>query len=206
MARLSRLFSSARARVVGGVLATMLLLVGAVGVSANVNVQSDSQRATSWVATHQGALPQTLEEFAAYPIAYQHAIFDALPAADKSRFWRDQLTRLLARPNLTGAQQAFIQDAIAKATPESFGPLADHPEICESIVKIFPDKSTKQVFSHLGILAKPAFSVRASLVTLTEAVRVNDRHERQRRHAGLQLPRCGLVRVRFVLGLRLHNL
>src|SRR5476649_1022883 len=112
MARLSRFFSSARARVVGGIVTTMVLLVGAVGVSANINVQSDSQRATSWVATHQGALPRTLETFAAFPIAYQHAIFDALPAADKSRLWQDQLARLLARPNLTPAQQAFIRDAI----------------------------------------------------------------------------------------------
>ena len=168
MARVWTIFGSRRT---GTFVGTLLLLIGVVTVSANVNPQRESVRAKAWVASHQGALPRTLEEFAAYPVAYRHEILAALPAADKSRLWRDQLQRVLASPNLTSQQQAFVREAIALATPESFGPLGNHPDVCERVASLFPDKNTKLMFLGLGSVAKPSYSWRPALVTLTETLR-----------------------------------
>ena len=168
MARVWTIFGSRRTTTFVG---TLLLLAGVVTVSANVNPLTEDQRAQAWVANHQGVLPTTLEGIAAYPVTYQHEIFASLPAAEKSRLWREQLQRVLAYPNVTTEQKAFIREAMALATPESFGPLGDHPEVCERIAQLFPDKNTKRMFLRLGAIATPSFAWRSAMVTLTENIR-----------------------------------
>jgi hypothetical protein len=169
MKSMFNVFRSLRTRVLVG---TAILGVGAFALVANVDARSGPVRAKEWASLHHASLPQTLEEFAAYPADYQQAIRTEWAPEDQSRLWRTQLRFVLATErDLTAAQRAFIQHTIDQATPESFEPGADHPEICADIAALFPDKRQRKLIVTLGSDVAPVATWRPFLVSLTERVR-----------------------------------
>src|SRR5262245_17043656 len=107
------LVSSRRGRSAVAVLAVLVAGVGAV----NLDHRTERERANAWVKSHPNALPKSLAELAAFPEDYRKAIFKALPAADKSRMWREQLQTVLDREMLTNEQRSFIEQTIVQAEP-----------------------------------------------------------------------------------------
>jgi hypothetical protein len=66
-----------------------------------------------WIEANRTHLPQTYDEFVKLPIAYQSAVFDALPADTKSELWRTHLTRYLEQhPSLDKAKVKLIDQAL----------------------------------------------------------------------------------------------
>jgi hypothetical protein len=193
MPRLRGLFGAKRVRI--GVSA-LLLIGGAVTLTATIDRRPEWQRAHDWVAAHQGVLPQTLEEYAAYPTDYQNEIRHALSPNDLSRLWREQLGMVLARPNLTDKQRAFLHETIAMATPEAFGPLANPPDVCPQVAALFPDVNTRRMFLRLGAMSTPKYTWRTIALAVVEKV-----HEKIDANAdqsecncrGLGLCECGLM-------------
>ena len=169
MARVRQVFRSLGVRLFLGVL---VAVGGGLMLMANVDARSVNDRAKDWVAANQTTLPQALEEYAAYPIEYQRAIYDASSPQDKSRLWRTQLGAVLAREqHLTIAQRALLQQGIDLATPESFEPTATPPDLCPRIAEIFPDARERRLFMRLGSAVEPSFTWRPTAISLMERVR-----------------------------------
>ena len=79
-------------------------------------------RAHAWVRAHAAGLPQSFEKFAQFPVPYQHAIFEALPPEGKAQIMAGRLrVALESERTLTAEQRAFLQRALAQATPATFG-------------------------------------------------------------------------------------
>jgi len=169
MTAIRNVLSSMRVRVF---ISLAIVSVGMAAYSLAADKRSVSDRATAWAANHTASLPSTLEELAAYPEAYRLQIFKALPAAEKSRLWRVQMQRFVAdRPNLTAEQRAFVQYASDLASPASFEPGANPPELCERVAELFPNVEDRRAFTKLGSVAAPAFAWRPAAVSLGETVR-----------------------------------
>jgi hypothetical protein len=129
-------------------------------------------RATAWAASHAASLPQTLEELAAYPPDYRREILKALPPEAKSALWRAQLRKFAAdRPTLTAEQVAFVNYAIDVASPESFRPGANPPELCDRVAQLFPKMEDRRLFSKIATGVTPTFAWRSTVLTMTERVR-----------------------------------
>lgn len=185
-------FISSRAgRVVLSVVALVLIAVGAV----NFDTRSESKRAEDFAVSHAGSLPTTLAELAAYPPAYRKAISRALPAAEQSRLWREQLTIVSHDASLTNEQRTFVEKVIAMATPESFNPDMPTPEVCPEIAALFTDPALRARIVDLGAVASPrrtVWSVVADASTkLHNAVALNAGASCNCR--GLGLCECGLT-------------
>jgi hypothetical protein len=66
-------------------------------------------------------LPSTYPEFAAQPMAIRHAIYGRLSQSQRAGLWQEHLRRYRsAHPNLTGAQSAALEQALA-LIPAVFG-------------------------------------------------------------------------------------
>jgi len=169
MSHVLKMYRSLRVRVA---VSALVLAVTGVTVMARMDARPVTDRAKAWVASHRQVLPQTLEEYAAYPVEYQRAIFEAYTPQDKSRMWRTQLQLVLDHErNLSPAQQAFIRQSIAQATPESFEPLATTPNVCPRVAELFADMKSKRLFNQLGTATTPSSALRPMLVSLTEKIR-----------------------------------
>ena len=65
----------------------------------------------AWVNTHRDRLPQTLAEFARYPMAYRRMIHGVLPVDVRVRLWQEHLSSFLSPTStLTVEQQAFVRE------------------------------------------------------------------------------------------------
>ena len=170
MTQVFSVFRSLRVRVLTG---TAALAVAAFVFAANVDARSPVDRAKEWASTHHVALSaMALEEYAAYPDDYKHAILEQIAPEDQSRLWRTQLALVLRNePTLTAHQRAFITQTMNQATPESFAPGADHPEICADIAAIFPDARVRRQIVTLGSAVNPVATWRPFMVSLSERVR-----------------------------------
>lgn len=84
-----------------------------------VAAQSECQQAQAWVAQRGGDLPATLAEVGSFPVAYQHAIFAALPAQAKVTLWHARLDQVASQP-LTPRQRALVDQARTIVTPEIY--------------------------------------------------------------------------------------
>ena len=154
-----------RSVVAVGVLA--LLGVGAV----NLDHRTLRQRADAWAKSHAGTTA-TLEELAAFPADYRQAMFDALPAAEKSRLWHVQLQRVLdTEPNLTGDQRAFLVKVMAMATPASFEKDVPTPVVCPDIARLFTNPNQRERVRKIAAGVTPARSMAATWVRVSESVR-----------------------------------
>ena len=69
--------------------------------------------AARWVEAHSKSLPQTLQEFSGYSLAYRKAIYLALPHEKKVALWHEQFAYYLNRPGLTIDQRALL----SRSTP-----------------------------------------------------------------------------------------
>jgi hypothetical protein len=158
-----------RVRILVGLASVLVIMLG---VTLIADRRPIGERATAWAASHASTLPSTLEELAGYPREYRREILKALPAATKSDLWRTQLRKFAAdRPNLTAAQRSFVQYAIDLASPASFEPGANPPELCDRIAELFPNAEDRKAFTTLTSVAEPVFAWRSTMVTLTERVR-----------------------------------
>ena len=166
------LSQSLRVRVLIG---TTVLVLAAIALAASVDARSQVDRAKAWASTHHVALSaMSLEEYAAYPEDYKRAILEEIAPADHSRLWRTQLSIVLkTEPTLTGAQRTFIQQTLDQATPESFAPGANHPEVCTDIATMFPDARVRKLVVTLGSAVKPVATWRPFLVSLGERLRAS---------------------------------
>jgi hypothetical protein len=192
MKKVWNLISSRTGRKVVAVCVVLLAGVGAV----NLDQRTDAERAKVWATSHTRALPSTLAELAAYPEDYRKAIFSALPAADKSRLWREQLQLVLDRETLDNEQRTFVEKTIAMATPQSFEPNQPTPEVCPDIARLFTDPDMRAKVTKLGSMTPPArtaWSTVASVTTtLHQTVGLNA-HAFRCDCRGLGLCECGLT-------------
>jgi hypothetical protein len=145
------LISSRAGRVVLSIVTLGVVTVAAV----NFDRRSESKRAEDFAASHAGSLPTTLAELAAYPQAYRKAITRALPLAEQSRLWREQLTLVSQDPSLTNEQRTFVEKVITMATPESFDPSMPTPEVCPEVAALFADPALRARVVDLGSVATP---------------------------------------------------
>ncbi len=78
--------------------------------------------AQEWVSTNSDRLPKTLQEFSAFPPAYQKAIFVALSPSEKSFLWRTQLSTFLKmRTDLSTQQRGVAKEFMEFLTPYRYG-------------------------------------------------------------------------------------
>jgi len=194
MKKLWSLVSSRTGRSVVALLVVVLAGVGAV----NLDKRTERERAGAWANSHASALPKTLAQLAAYPEDYRKAIFKAMPAADKSRMWREQLQVVLDRETLNNEQRTFIEKTIALATPASFEPNQPTPEVCPDIARLFTNPDLKAKVTKLGAVTPPARSTWSTVAnvsqTIHRAVGLNAR-QIPCDCRGLGLCECGLTQA-----------
>lgn len=184
--------SSRNGRSVAAVLVVLVAGIGAV----NLDQRTERARAGAWANSHASALPKSLAQLAAYPEDYRKAIFKAMPAADKSRMWREQLQIVLDREPLDNEQRTFVEKTIALATPASFEPNQPTPEVCPDIARLFTDPDLRAKVTKLGTITPPARSVWSTVAnasqTIHRAVGLNARGFKCDCR-GLGLCECGLT-------------
>ena len=192
MKKMWSLVSSRTGRSVAAVLVVALAGIGAV----NLDRRTESERAGAWAKSHARALPKTLAQLAAYPEDYRKAIFTAMPAADKSRMWREQLQIVLDRETLDNGQRTFLEKTIALATPASFEPNQPTPEVCPDIARLFTNPDLRAKVTKLGSFAPPSRGVWSTVANVTQTIhRAVGLNARQINCdcRGLGLCECGLT-------------
>ena len=186
--------SSRSGRAIAAVLVVVFAGIGVV----NMDQRTERERAGAWADSHASALPKTLAQLAAYPEDYRKAIFHAMPPAEKSRMWREQLQVVLDRETLNNEQRTFIEKTIALATPASFEPNQPTPEVCADIATLFTDPDLREKVTKLGSVAPPSHTVWSTVAnvnrTLHRAVTLNARAMRCECR-GLGLCECGLTQA-----------
>src|SRR6476469_2268255 len=166
MKKMWSLVSSRTGRAVAALLVVVSAGIGAV----NLDKRTERERAGAWANSHASALPRTLAQLAAYPEDYRKAIFKAMPAADKSRMWREQLQIVLDRETLNNEQRTFVEKTMALATPASFEPNQPTPEVCPDIARLFTDPDLKDKVTKLGTVTAPARSAWSTIATVSETI------------------------------------
>jgi hypothetical protein len=192
MKKMWSLVSSRTGRSVVAVLVVVLAGIGAV----NLDRRTERERAGAWADSHVSALPKSLAQLAAYPEDYRKAIFHAMPAADKSRLWREQLQVVLDREKLNNEQRTFIEKTMALATPASFEPNQPTPEVCPDIARLFTDPDMRAKVTKLGSFTPPARSAWSTIAAVSQTVhRAVGLNARQLNCdcRGLGLCECGLT-------------
>jgi hypothetical protein len=184
--------SSRNGRAAAAVLVVLFAGIGAV----NLDHRTERERAGAWADSHVSALPKTLAQLAAYPEDYRKAIFRAMPAADKSRMWREQLQTVLDRETLNNEQRTFIEKTMGLATPASFEPNQPTPEVCPDVARLFTDPDLRDKVTKLGTVTPPARSMWSTVAFVNQsvhrAVGLNARHLKCDCR-GLGLCECGLT-------------
>ena len=175
--------------------AVVIVLLAGIG-AVNLDQRTERARAGAWASSHQSSLPKSLAQLAAYPEDYRKAIFQTMPAADKSRMWREQLQIVLDREALDNEQRTFIEKTIALATPASFEPNQPTPEVCPDIARLFTDPSLRAKVTKLGSVTPPARGVWSTVANMSQtvhrAVGLNARNLKCDCR-GLGLCECGLT-------------
>lgn len=166
MKRIWNLVSSRNGR---SVVAVAVVLVAGVG-AVNLDHRTERERAGVWASTHASSLPKSLAQLAAYPEDYRKAIFRAMPAADKSRLWREQLQVVLDRETLNNEQRTFIEKTIALATPESFNPNQPTPEVCPDIARLFTDPDLRAKVTKLGSVTPAQRTAWSTVATVSQKI------------------------------------
>ena len=171
-----------------------LAITGAVVAAVNLDSRSERQRAEAWATRHTATA--TLASLAAYPVTYRQALFNALPAAEQSRLWREQLQTVLDTETLTADQRAFLVRTMAQVTPASFEKGAPHPDVCDEMGRLFTNPKQKEKVRSIASIATPVRSLAASWVKVNEGFRsaVNLKADRYPCScSGLGLCECALL-------------
>ena len=151
------------------VVAAMVVLLASIG-AVNLDRRTERERADAWAESHASSLPTSLAALAAFPEDYRKAIFTVMPAAEKSRLWREQLRFVLDHEPLNNEPRTFVEKTIALATPRSFEPNQPTPEVCADIASLFGDPDQRDKVTKLGSVAPPARSAWSTLATVSEMV------------------------------------
>ena len=166
MKKIWSLVSSRTGRSVAAFLVVVLAGIGAV----NLDHRTERERAGVWAKSHASALPKSLAQLAAYPEDYRKAIFKAMPAADKSRMWREQLQVVLDRETLNNEQRTFIEKTMALATPASFEPNQPTPEVCPDIARLFTDPDLRAKVTKLGTVTPPSRTLWSTIANASQTI------------------------------------
>lgn len=158
--------SSRNGRSVAAVLMVLIAGIGAV----NMDQRTERERAGAWANSHTNRLPKSLAQLAAYPEDYRKAIFHAMPAADKSRMWREQLQTVLISETLNNEQRTFIEQTIALATPASFAPNQPTPEVCPDIARLFTNPDLRAKVTKLGTVTPPSRGMWSTVAMMSQTV------------------------------------
>ena len=80
----------------------------------------------AWVEAHADALPRTLGELSAFPIAFRRIIVNYVSAEQRTMFWQEHLRTFLGPDStLTEEQRVFVEEAIGKLPDIFASPLAE---------------------------------------------------------------------------------
>lgn len=89
------------------------LATSASAASNTVSASDDCATVAAWVSANTEALPTGYEAFVEFPMNYRKAIFNALPAEQKSMLWQQHLSRYLAsHPEFSATQVEIVQRAM----------------------------------------------------------------------------------------------
>lgn len=148
----------------------VVMVLAATVAAVNLDRRTEGERAKAWAESHASSLPTSLAALAAFPQDYRKAIVAALPAADKSRLWREQLQFLLDHETLNNEQRTFIEKTMALATPRSFEPNQPRPEVCADIALLFVDPDQRARIIDLGAVATPALGAWSTITQVNETI------------------------------------
>ena len=113
--------------------------------------------AAAWAVAHQGNLPTTKTEIAAFPVAYQREIFSRLTPEQKSEIWRDHLQTQLSDGTLSDVQRSVLQKVHGMVSARLYERSSSSPRPAEldpvlpELEEVFPVESDRiDTFSALG--------------------------------------------------------
>lgn len=148
-----------------------LLLIGVLGLALSTVylpgaafAEAACQQAQRWVESHRAELPQTYDEFSAYPVSMRRAIFRAATPEARSELWSTHLGQYLAgHSDLSAKQVSVIRQALDLATPELFAAVEGAPGNRRQINPVLAalDKEIRAAFEPaqaseiFAILGKP---------------------------------------------------
>jgi hypothetical protein len=108
-----------------------------------VDVRSPDVAANEWVSHHLKELPKVFDDYAAFPVDYQRAIFNALSPDDRSAIIDERWTRLLNEGNLNDEQRALIERARDVVTADTYegdrASLERLSQVCQEATHVFTD-------------------------------------------------------------------
>lgn len=137
------------------------------------------QRGGDWIARNAAQLPQTLDEFAAFPSGMRRVVFSALSADAKAAMWQEQLRRFVRSRTLSIEQQQLVNRAARLYIPESYVEAADGPSasmqalldgIVQDAKRLF-GTTDRRAFYVLGESATPVHSFETMRLAVTDAIR-----------------------------------
>lgn len=109
---------SLSARILVSLIATATLLLGGeVLTLKTASEQLPCERASAWVEANATRLPQARRDIAAFPAAYQKAIFANLTKEQKAALWRERLAELRTNGDYSDRQRELVDRALALISP-----------------------------------------------------------------------------------------
>ena len=80
----------------------------------------------AWVDSHRDALPATLGELSAFPMAFRRVIVNTVPPATRTMFWQEHLRSFLGSDSmLSNEQRSFVEEAIDRLPDIFASPLSE---------------------------------------------------------------------------------
>ena len=106
-----------------------------------------------WLDRHPGALPQSLDEIARFPVAFRRVMINAVSAEVRVQLWQEHLETFL-RPgsSLDEAQRRLVAISISRL-PELLAAPGPSPVLIEwerQIAKAFSRPEAARVFGLIG--------------------------------------------------------
>ncbi len=135
---------------VTSVFAFALAAIVAAPVRADLPAGGSCREAQAWISEHSGSLPSTAAEMAQLPPAHRRYSFAALEPEVKSRIWRERLEGVLKERQLTDAQRAVVQEAIAVFSPELYRGGSVSQSWRSAVARTFSRSDAIEVFEQLG--------------------------------------------------------
>lgn len=145
--------------------------LSAIAVGAATDSRNGYERGTAWAKTHAGALPDSLDELAAFPEGYRFAIIREMRPEVIVQLWKQQYAEALRlHPEWSPQQRQFVESLAARMTPEDIG--IKTLNTCGLVEAFFPKYQDRQIFlsRNLGILGHPRLTVAAAAATAREKV------------------------------------
>ncbi|MES2125188.1 MAG: hypothetical protein V4503_10930 [Gemmatimonadota bacterium] len=123
--------------------------------SESERFQEEFEAAFTWVEAHRDALPVDLAALSAYPMQFRRVIVNHVSPEIRAAMWCDHLRSFLGpHSELSGDDQAFLQDLIADLPVAFIGPAETARQRFESFSKRsegrFPPALAGRLFQTIG--------------------------------------------------------